>query len=126
MYMFRIMGPFGFILVILAIVTVALSLRAAARVARHKDIDGPAFKNSLNAILFWGCVSAALGLLGQFSGMWNALGVISKASAISPALVAQGLMESFSTTIFGLLILVVSSISWFSLRTLALRTQTAK
>lgn len=68
------------------------------------------------AILFWGCVSAALGLLGQFSGLWLSLDVINRAETINPSLVLQGLMASFSSTILGLIVLIFSAVAWFTLK----------
>jgi hypothetical protein len=112
-------GPFGIVLLLVALVIVLLTVITAVRISKGSRVGEPAFKNGLNGILFWGCLASALGLLGQFSGLWNALGVISKAEVISPRLVSIGLMESFSTTIMGLVILVFSSLIWFTLKVLS-------
>jgi biopolymer transport protein ExbB/TolQ len=115
-------GPFGILLLLLATIILVLSIVTAIRMNNRGTVGEHKFKNGLNGILFWGCISAVLGLLGQFSGLWRALGVISKATVISPKLVAIGLMESFSTTIMGLVILVISAVIWFTLRSLSQRT----
>ena len=112
-------GPFGIVLLVVALVIAVLTIVTAVRISNRQRIEDPGFKNGLNGILFWGCLAAVLGLLGQFSGLWHALGAISRAEAISPRVVAVGLMESFSTTIMGLVILVLSSLIWFALRTIA-------
>jgi hypothetical protein len=112
-------GPFGIVLLVVALVIAILTIVTAVRISNKGRVGDPGFKNGLNGILFWGCLAAVLGLLGQFSGLWHALGAISKADAINPRLVAIGLMESFSTTILGLIILVLSSLIWFALRTIA-------
>jgi hypothetical protein len=117
--LFRVAGLTGWLLLVLAIVILVLTVRTILRIRGLDKIGKATFENGLNGILFWGCVSAAMGLLGQFSGLWNALGAISHAEAISPRMIAQGLMESFSTTILGLGILVVSSVVWFGLRSWA-------
>jgi len=110
-------GPIGILLVILALVIAALVLRTALRTVKRDGIDGPKFRNGLDAILFWGCVSAAMGLLGQFSGLWLSLDAISRAGgAINPSLLFQGLMASFSTTILGLIVLILSAVAWFGLK----------
>ena len=77
---------------------------------------GAGAQHFLNAVLFWGCVSAAIGLLGQFSGLWISLNVISQAETINPSLVFQGLMESFSSTILGLVVMILSAVAWFTLK----------
>lgn len=111
---FKAAGVFAYPLTLISIVNVVIVLRCAAGLAKG---SGPVLTHSINAVLFWGCVSAALGFLGQCSGLYNALGVISRAPAINPALVARGFAESFTTTIFGLTILVLSALAWFALST---------
>jgi hypothetical protein len=121
MNLLQVTGPVGIVLLLVAAVILVLTVWTVLRVSRRAGIGEPTFENCLNGILFWGCISAVLGLLGQFSGLWYALGAISKAEMINPRLVAQGLMESFSTTILGLLILLLSSVAWFALRSWARR-----
>jgi hypothetical protein len=115
----KVAGTTGPILLLLAGLVLVLIGRSLIRIVRRDGLDGPAFRSGVNSILFWGAISAALGLLGQLSGLWKALGVISRATEISATAVARGLMESFSTTIMGLVILVVSAIAWFALKTWA-------
>jgi biopolymer transport protein ExbB/TolQ len=114
-YFFRSMGIFLFPMVILAAVIAVLTVRKAADLWVRKDLSPARLSAGLHAIIFWGAVSAVLGVLGQYTGMYNALGVISRAREISPGLVAQGFAESFTTTIFGLAILMFSAIAWFIL-----------
>jgi hypothetical protein len=109
-------GPFGILLVILALAIAALALRTLVRTVKRDAIDGPKFRNGLNAILFWGCVAAAIGLLGQFSGLWLSLDVIRQAEAINPSLVFEGLMASFSSTILGFVVMILSAVVWFTLK----------
>jgi len=108
---FKEMGMYGPPLLIISIVNLALALRCVVGLAASR----PAAPNSVNAILFWGGVAALLGFLGQHTGLYHALNVISGAKQISPPLVAQGFAESFSTTIFGMTILLLSAIAWFAL-----------
>jgi biopolymer transport protein ExbB/TolQ len=130
-------GPYGWPLLILAIVNVVLIVRKAVQLfggrgaaafssADAQDAMGATLESGLNAILFWGAISAVLGFLGQYSGIYKALQAIQGARAISPNVVAQGFAESFSTTLFGLTIFVFSAITWFVLysRTQQLRRRT--
>lgn len=118
---FQTCGPFGWPLLILAIVNVVLIIRKAiqlfgARITPGaRIVSGATLESGLNAILFWGAISAVLGFLGQYSGIYNALHAIMAARAISPNVVAMGFAESFSTTLFGLTIFVFSAIAWFVL-----------
>ena len=119
-------GIFGYPLILLAIVNVALFIRAAMRLSNWRPENAPATTNGINAILFWGALSAILGLLGQSSGLYKALSVIAQAQAISPNLVAQGFSESFSTTIIGLTTLVLSAVAWFALNAWQRRVATPR
>ena len=130
-------GPYGWPLLILAVVNVVLIVRKAVQLfgargaatlssADVQDAAGATFESGLNAILFWGAMSAVLGFLGQYSGIYKALQAIQGARAISPNVVAAGFAESFTTTLFGLTIFVFSAIAWFVLygRTQQLRRRT--
>ncbi|MGD8395265.1 MAG: MotA/TolQ/ExbB proton channel family protein, partial [Candidatus Eiseniibacteriota bacterium] len=69
----------------------------------------------IHAILFWGVLAALLGFLGQTTGLYKALTVIAGAREISPVMVAQGFAESLTTTLFGMVLLVLSAVAWFGL-----------
>lgn len=117
--MYRFIAQCGFLglpLVVLSAVILGLIINQAVRLFVKKTRDSLGAQSALDAILFWGIMSAILGVLGQFSGMYNAARAVSQASAISPNIIAMGLAESLSTTLFGLTILVISSVAWFVLR----------
>ncbi|MBU1702243.1 MAG: MotA/TolQ/ExbB proton channel family protein [Candidatus Eisenbacteria bacterium] len=69
-----------------------------------------------HAILFWGAISAILGILGQCQGLYNAMGAIMRAREVSPNIMAQGYRESLGTTLWGLHLLFFSAIIWFVLQ----------
>jgi biopolymer transport protein ExbB/TolQ len=117
MNFFKQMGIFGFPLIILFVVVVVLAVKKATDLFGGRELSPAQMENGLHAILFWGGVSAVLGVLGQVSGIYNALSVIARATEISPQITAMGFAESFTTTIFGLTILIVSAILWFVLYT---------
>jgi biopolymer transport protein ExbB/TolQ len=109
------MGPFGPLLLVLAVVIAVLSIKKAIDLFARTGLTHDQLGSGLHAILFWGAVSAALGVLGQLSGVYRALNVISTAREIDAKIVAMGFAESLTTTIFGLVVLVVSAIIWFVL-----------
>ena len=57
-----------------------------------------------------------MGILGQASGIYTALRVVSAASEISPPIVMEGFAISFLTTIMGLVIFLGSGLAWIGLR----------
>jgi len=67
-------------------------------------------------ILFLGFLSLAWGIFGQISGMFQAAGAIVSAGEISPILVWLGLKVSLIPVIMGFVVLFVSAIGWFALR----------
>lgn len=108
-------GFFGWPLTLVALVEVGLALRLAGRFIRGAAA-GPETAGRINTILFWGFVAAVMGFLGQAVGIYNAMRVIATAEAVAPNLVAQGFAESFTTTVFGLTILLMATLVWLGLR----------
>ena len=115
LFFIRQCGVFGWPLLIISIVNVVLVLVSVARLSKARPEDSPQILYGIHAVLFWGALSAVLGFLGQHSGLYKALTVISQAQEISPNLVAQGFAESLTTTIFGLVVLVLSALAWYAL-----------
>jgi biopolymer transport protein ExbB/TolQ len=114
-YFFASMGVFGIPMIVIALAILVLVIRKAVDLWGRKDLSPGRLESGLHAILFWGAVSALFGVLGQLMGIYRSLGVIMGAKEISPNMVARGFAESFTTTIFGLEILLVSAIIWFVL-----------
>jgi biopolymer transport protein ExbB/TolQ len=113
---FLSMGPYGWILLLLSAVILFLTIRRAMDLFRAAKPDPARLERGVNAILFWGCFAAILGLLGQFSGMYRGLSIIAQAELINPKLVFLGLADALSTTITGLTLLLLSALVWFVLR----------
>jgi biopolymer transport protein ExbB/TolQ len=84
--------------------------------SKNKDLQKLAKQNSL--ILFLGSFAFLFGLLGQILGLYGALQAIQSAGDISPALMAGGLKVSLIAPLYGLVLLVISSIIWFVFRNL--------
>lgn len=115
LYFIRSMGPFGILEIILLIVIAVLAIKKAVDLFFRARLDAAALESGLHAILFWGVIAAVLGVLGQVSGIYRALNIIVSAKEIDPKIVAMGFAESFTTTIFGLALLVVAAVIWFAL-----------
>lgn len=114
-YFFKSMGTYLFPMLILMLTIIVLSVRKIVDLYGKKGLSKARMEKGLHAILFWGAVSAVFGFLGQISGIYNALQAIAKATEISLPVCAQGLAQSYTTTIFGIEIFIVAGIIWFIL-----------
>ena len=103
-------------LLIFAIIILVLSIKKIIDLFFKTDLSHAKLESGINSILFWGGMSVLIGFLGHFHGLYMAMEAISRASDISPAIVAMGYGVSLITVLFGLLILLSSSIIWFVLR----------
>jgi len=109
-------GIFMWPLLVLVIVIVVLSIKKAIAVFLKADDDIERHEIGINAIIFWGGISAVIGFFAHHSGVIIAMNAIKNANDISPAIVAHGYHSSLTIVITGLSILLISAISWFILR----------
>ena len=110
-------GIYMFPLLALAVVILVLTVKKSVDLFAREGLDREQLERGLSAILFWGCVAAVLGVLGQLQGQYISLKIISQAGAVSPNLVAEGMRVSLITTLFGLTQLAFAGIAWFTLST---------
>lgn len=85
----------------------------------HRGTAGPVEsvrRRSIDAILFWVALAAALGFLGRWIGFNGTARAVAMDGSVNPRIVAYGLPESFLTPISGLAILLFSALLWFLLR----------
>ncbi len=109
-------GIYMWPLLLFAIIIVVLSIKKIVDLFFKKDLNQLQLESGVNSILFWGGMSLLLGFLGHYNGMYLAMQEISRASDISPAIVAMGYGVSLITVMFGLLNLLIAAIVWFVLR----------
>jgi biopolymer transport protein ExbB/TolQ len=114
--LFTMGGPYMPLLTLLAIVILALAAKKATDLFARTGLERDRLTRGVDAILFWGVISAVLGFLGQFTAMYKSLMIIRGAGLIDPSRVAEGIAVSLITTIYGLAILAVSALLWFGLR----------
>jgi biopolymer transport protein ExbB/TolQ len=79
-------------------------------VLKHYDL------NLMGLIRMAGLFAAALGVLSQIIGIVQALEAIRAAADISPELVMGGAIVSFYSTIWGLIVLLVSLLIYYVLK----------
>ena len=114
----QLSGPWGIFLSALILLNLGLVGWCLKPLLDSDGAVGPALKNRINAVLFWGAIGALVGLLGQANGIYLALRTISRAPEISPPIVVEGFAISFLTTIMGLLLLLGSALAWMGLKSL--------
>ena len=109
-------GPFILLQFLIALVILVLTVVNAIRLASPEGRSSPGLRKSIDAILFWGCLTAIFGFLGQWVGLNKAAHAVAEAGAVNPSLVILGIGESLGTTVFGMFTLVVAGFLWFGLR----------
>lgn len=117
---FMWMGPYRWPMIIVSVLVIVLVVKKAIELS----IPGLSHKqkvSGVNAILFWGALSLALGIFVQTVSLWVALQDIMAAADISPAMVIIGFYGSFCSTIMGALTLIVAALAWWIFRYLASR-----
>ena len=109
-------GPFILLQFLLALVILVLTVVNVIRLALPNGEKSLAVRRSIDAILFWGCLTAVFGFLGQWVGLNRAANVVAQHGAVNPSLVILGMGESLGTTVFGMFTLTVAAFLWFGLR----------
>ena len=71
---------------------------------------------SVDAVLFWGAVTAVIGFLGTWSGLLKAFQALRRYGLASPQAMFMGLSEAHITTAFGLGVLILSGVLWFGFK----------
>ena len=111
-------GPFILLQFVLALVILTLTAINVFRLALDGGRRAAAARTSIDAILFWGCLTAVLGFLGQWIGLHRVSKVVIDRGIVGPQMVVLGLGESLNTTVFGMFTLVGAAFLWFGLRAL--------
>ncbi|MBS2098160.1 MotA/TolQ/ExbB proton channel family protein [Carboxylicivirga linearis] len=62
-----------------------------------------------------GLYALITGILGQLIGFYDAFSAIEKMGSVSPAMVFAGIKVSMITTLYGMIIYIISLILWFVL-----------
>lgn len=72
--------------------------------------------NGLSYIKSLGLFAFVLGMLGQFLGLFQAFEVIGQGMEVSPSIFAMGLKISSISSIYGMIIFLISYLIWFVLK----------
>jgi hypothetical protein len=80
-----------------------------------QGLKGGEVKRRLDYVKFFGLLALVTGVLGQLIGMFMAFQAIEQIGEVSQAMLAGGLKVSSITSIYGMLIFVVTRLIWFGL-----------
>ena len=109
-------GPFILLQFLLALIILVLTVVNLVRLALRKGDRAAKLRTSIDAILFWGCLTAIFGFLGQWVGLNKAANAVITLGAVNPKFVILGIGESLGTSVFGMFTLVAAAFLWFALR----------
>ena len=109
-------GPYIWPQFLLAWVVVFLAIAATILLMLRRGRGAARLSTLIDSILFWGCLTAIIGFLGQWSGLHRVSKVVIEHGAVNPPMVILGLGESLGTTVFGMFTLVGAAFIWYALR----------
>lgn len=112
---FMWMGPYRWPMIIISAIVAVLVIKKAIELM-IPQFSARRRASGINAILFWGTLSIAMGILVQTISLWAALNEIIHAADISPTIVIIGFYGSFCSTILGTITLIVAALAWWLFR----------
>ena len=110
MQMYR--GVFLWVQVIVLLLMLVLAVMKFRQYYGSSVLASLPFHKSHHAILFLGIFSMVWGMFTQVLGFVQALNAIIAAADISPALIMEGLKNSFISPLIGLFSLLVGALLW--------------
>lgn len=109
-------GIFLWVQVLVIILMVVLAVIKFGQYYRNSSLGKLPFHQSHHAILFLGIFSLVWGMFTQVLGFVQALNAIIEAADVSPALIMEGLKNSFVSPLIGLVTLLFAAILWVLLQ----------
>lgn len=103
------MGILTFVLIVL----VAWTIYHLIPVLSGKEINYSKTKSKLQHIKTIGTFALVSGILGQLVGLYAAFSAVEEAGSVAPGILMGGLKVSTISTIYGILIFLLSLILWF-------------
>jgi hypothetical protein len=114
-------GPFMYPILFAGLAALGLTVYRAVQIIGGGRRLSPL---AVRTVLHLGIFALLLGIVAQLTGLYQAAAAIIQAENISPQIVAQGMLVSFNTTMFGLYVLLICMLLWLGLRALAQRAET--
>ena len=105
-------GIFLWVQILVIVLLIALAIIRFKQYYSQPSLGKLPFQRSHHAILFLGIFSIVWGMFTQVLGFVQALNAIIEAADVSPALIMEGLKNSFVSPLIGLITLLLASILW--------------
>lgn len=103
------------ILTILFLGVLAISVYFIITIASGRATEKKNFRHQLSYVKSAGLFTMITGILGQLIGLLEAFRAIERVGDISPAILAGGLKVSMITTLYGIIVYLLSILIWFML-----------
>jgi biopolymer transport protein ExbB/TolQ len=103
------------ILTLLFLVAISLSVIYGNQIRLSKTIDVNVLTHRLTYIKSVGLFSLVFGVLGSLLGLFEGFGSISQVGSVPPEILMGGIQIAMITTIYGVIIFLISHIIWFAL-----------
>jgi len=113
---FSDMGVMRWPITFCLLMVLVLSVQAALRMRSAEPTQKALARSTIDGSLFWGSYAAVLGVLGTVVGFMVAAQAVEALGQVEPRLVWGGVKVALSTTVYGLLIFLISALAWFALR----------
>ena len=111
------------ILTLVALVMLSVAVVNGISIFSGKIEDVEKSRHRLSYIKSVGLFALVTGLLGQLIGLYTAFQYIEAAGSVSPAMLAGGLKVSSITSLYGMLIFIISYLVWVLLDVFLSRSQ---
>lgn len=95
-----------------------ITLAASASLFVYHLLKKTKDESQTSTIKSIGLFGLVFGILGQFIGLYSALQHISQVESVSSAMLAGGIRVSSITSIYGMIIFVLSYLMWFVLKSI--------
>ncbi len=103
------------ILTLLFVVMLSLSVYYGTSIFKSGPENAELYRQGISYIKSMGILSLVVGVLGQLIGMYQGFSKIQLAGAISQPLLIAGIRISMITTLYGLVIFIISYLIWLGL-----------
>lgn len=111
-------GPYMILIFIGALILLILSGKKSIDLFTGKSSLKPGADTGLNFILFGGIILAAIGIYGTVKGLYIAFGTAGQVPDINPQIILLGMRIALSTTLAGIVFMIIFSSIWFILKSL--------
>ena len=114
--MFTLLAEGGILFMGTLTLLLLLILALSARVLLALGKEGVDSLGQISNIKSIGLFSLVFGILGQLIGLFSAFGTIAQVGSVSPDMLAAGVRVSMITTIYGVIIFLISHVIWMLLK----------